>query len=167
MTSLRGMQLALLPEVQPYWLENPGRPSPAPARSGGDAGRPRPAQMALELPETSPNVCTTVQGGQRRHSPKGKALGWLKERQGNTKRKKPSVSYFYCWDEPVKRDGQAEYQRHQVYVLVRAIARVQVMIAERQPVGVVLGVLARGRSLTNEGAKQGPCYVSSIVTGWS
>jgi hypothetical protein len=43
MTSLRGMQLALLPEVQPYWLENPGRPSPAPARSerGGAIAPPR------------------------------------------------------------------------------------------------------------------------------
>jgi hypothetical protein len=82
MTSLKGLQLALLPEVQPYWLENPGRPSPAPVRSGGDAGRsPNSAQMALELPETSPNVCTTVQGGQRRHSPKGQAVGWLKERE--------------------------------------------------------------------------------------
>ena len=167
MTSLRGMQLALLPEVQPYWLENPGRPSPAPVRSGGDAVRsPNSAQMALELPETSPNVCTTVQGGQRRHSPKGKASGWIKERKGNTQRKQATTSYFYCWDEPVQ-DGQAEYQRHQVYVPVRAIAQVQAMIAERQPVAVVLGVLARGRSLTNEGAKQGPCYVSSIVTGWS
>jgi hypothetical protein len=123
--------------------------------------------MALELPEAAPNACTTGQGGQRRHSPKGKASGWIKERKGNTQRKQASVSYYYCWDEPVQRDGQAEYQRHQVYVPVGAIARVQAMIAERQPVAVVLGVLARGRSLTNEGAKQGPCYVSSIVTGWS
>ena len=151
MTSLKGLQLALLPEVQPYWLENPGRPSPAPVRSGGGEGRsPNSAQMALELPEAAPNACTTGQGGQRRHSPKGKAVGWLKERQGNTRRKKPTTSYFYCWDEPVQ-DGQAEYQRHQVYVPVGAIAQVQAMIAERQPVAVVLGVLTRGRSLTNEG----------------
>jgi hypothetical protein len=40
-------------------------------------------------------------------------------------------------------------------VPVGAIAQVQAMIAERQPVGVVLGAMARGRSLTNEGAKQG------------
>ena len=142
MVALRGMQLALLPEVAPYWLENPGRPSPAPVRSGGGEVRPsNSAQMALELPEAAPNVCTTVQPGQRRHSPKGKAVGWLKERRGNTRRKKPSVSYFYCWDEPVQRDGQAEYQRHQVYVPVGAIAQVQAMIAERQPVGVVLGAI--------------------------
>jgi hypothetical protein len=102
--------------------------------------------MALELPEAAPNACTTGQGGQRCHSPKGKAVGWLKERQVNTKRKKPSVSYFYCWDEPVKRDGQAEYQRHQVYVPVGAIARVQAMIAERQPVAVVLDAIAGAKA---------------------
>ena len=55
----------------------------------------------------------------------------------------------------MKRDGQAEYQRHQAYVPVGAIARVQEMIAERQPVAVVLDAMARGRSLTNEGAKGG------------
>ena len=44
----------------------------------------------------------------------------------------------------MQRDGQAEYQRHQVYVPVGAIAQVQAMIAERQPVGVVLGVVAGG-----------------------
>ena len=143
MVALKGMQLALLPEVQPYWLENPGQPQPESFCSGGDEARsPNPAQMALELPEAPPNACTIAQPGQRRHSPKGKAVGWLKERQGNTKRKKPTTSYFYCWDEPVKRDGQAEYQRHQVYVPMRAIARVQAMIAERQPVAVVLDAIA-------------------------
>lgn len=146
MAALKGMQLALLPEVKPYWLENPGHPTPAPVRSGGDAlpsEQPTsPARMAPEPPEVVPNVCTIVQPGKRRHSPKGKAAGWLKERQGNTKREKPTTSYFYCWDEPVKRDGQAEYQRHQVYVPVRAIAQVQQLIAERQPVAVVLEAIA-------------------------
>ena len=52
----------------------------------------------------------------------------------------------YCWDELVNRDGQAEYQRHQVYVPVRAIARVNEAIAAREPVGVVLGAI--------EGAKR-------------
>jgi hypothetical protein len=140
MAALKGLQLALLPDVKPYWLENPGRPQPEPFCSGGDKARsPCPAQMALELPEAAPNACTIAQDIQRRHSPKGKAVGWIKERQGNTKRKKPTTSYFYCWDEPVKKGGQAEYQRHQVYVPVRAIARVQEMLAERQPVAVVLG----------------------------
>lgn len=143
MVALKGMQLALLPEVKPYWLENPGRPHPEPLCSGGDEVRPpNPAQMALELSEAAPNVYTTTQGRQRRHSPKGKAVGWMKERQGNTKREKPTTSYFYCWDEPVNRDGQAEYQRHQVYVPVKAIAQVQAMIAERQPVAVVLDAIA-------------------------
>lgn len=64
----------------------------------------------------------------------------------NTKRKKPSVSYYYCWDEPVQRDGQAEYQRHQVYVPVGAIAQVRAMIAEREPVAVVLGAIAGAKA---------------------
>ena len=42
----------------------------------------------------------------------------------------------------MQRDGQVKYQRHQVYVPVGAIAQVQVMIAERQPVGVVLDAIA-------------------------
>lgn len=146
MTSLKGLQLALLPEVQPYWLENSWQPRRAPLESGeGEARSSGPVQIALELPEEVSNVCTAAQPAQRRHSPKGKAVGWIKERRGNAKRKQPTTSYFYCWDEPVKRDGQAEYQRHQVYVPVGAIARVQAMIAERQPVEVVLGAIAEAK----------------------
>lgn len=89
----------------------------------------------------------SIPGRKYCHSPKGKASGWIKERKGNTQRKQASVSYFYCWDEPVNRDGQAEYQRHQVYVPVSAIARVQEMIAERQPVGVLLDAIARFKQL--------------------
>ena len=51
----------------------------------------------------------------------------------------------------MQRDGQAKYHRHQVYVPVGAIAQVRAMIAARQPVVVVLGAMARGQSLTNEG----------------
>lgn len=143
MTSLKGLQLALLPEVNPYWLENSGQPRRAPLGSGGDeAQMPGPVQLALELPGVTANVCTAAEPAQRRHSPKGKAVGWIKERRGNAKRKQPTTSYFYCWDEPVQRDGQAKYQRHQVYVPVGAIARVQAMIAERQPVAVVLDAIA-------------------------
>ena len=90
-------------------------------------------------------------GQRRRHTTKGRASGWLKERQGNTRRKKPCVSYYYCWDEPVKEDGQVSYKRHQVYVPVKAIARVQEMIAERQPVAVVLGVIEGGKGRHKSG----------------
>ena len=83
--SLKGIQLSMLAYVEPYWLENPGPLSPEPLCSGRDEGRSTgPVQMALELPEATPNACTTSQGGQRRHSPKGKASGWIKERKGNT-----------------------------------------------------------------------------------
>jgi hypothetical protein len=46
----------------------------------------------------------------------------------------------------VQRDGQAEYQRHQVYVPVGAIAQVRAMIAEREPVAVVLGAIAGAKA---------------------
>jgi hypothetical protein len=142
MAMLKGMQLALLPEVEPYWLENSGRPKREPLCSGRDEAQPpSPAQLALELPEATPNVCTIPQPSQRRHSPKGKAVGWIKERQGNAKREKPTTNYYYCWDEPMKRDGQTKYQRHQVYVPVGAIAQVQEMIAAREPVAVVLDAI--------------------------
>jgi len=75
MTSLRGMQLALLPEVQPYWLENPGRPHPTPVRSGGDEARPRPAQMALELPETSPKPVLPLRVVSVATAPRDRPLG--------------------------------------------------------------------------------------------
>jgi hypothetical protein len=124
--SLRGMQLSMLPYVEPYWLENPGAAS-------------------VHLPQN--NVVQLGRGKPRRHSPKGKASGWIKERLGNTQRKKPTTNYYYCWDEPVKRDGQTKYQRHQVYVPVKAIAQVQEMISQRQPVAVVLGAIegAKGK----------------------
>jgi len=35
----------------------------------------------------------------RRHTPKGKACGWIEERVVNKKREKPSVSYYHKWDD--------------------------------------------------------------------
>ncbi len=136
------MQLSMLPYVEPYWLENPGVYSGTaePLCSGGDV---------VSDPKT--------QAKKRRHSPKGKAVGWIKERLGNTKRKKPCVSYYYCWDEPVKEDGQVSYKRHQVYVPVKAIAQGQELIRQRQPVGVVLGVVegGKGKNRKEKGASSG------------
>ena len=142
--ALKGWQLSWLPEVAPDWLEN----STACSCSGGDGPPPSPPKMPLEPPETGLNVCTIVQPGQRRHSAKGKAVGWLKERQGNTQRKNPCTSYFYCWDEPVKKDGQVSYRRHQVYVPKRVFPVVQQMIDQRQAVAVVLKVIAGAKRKT-------------------
>jgi|GEM_PF-1489026 len=126
------MQLSMLSYVEPYCLENPG------AYSGTDESLCSGGDVVLD-PQT--------QVKKRRHSPKGKAVGWIKERLGNTKRKKPCVSYYYCWDEPVRKDDHMSYKRHQVYVPVKAITQVQEMISQRLPVEEVLEVI--------EGAKGG------------
>ena len=55
----------------------------------------------------------------RRHTPKGEASGWIEERTGNKKRKNPSVSYYYCWDDA---DG-----RHRKYIPAKKLWRVQQM----------------------------------------
>lgn len=136
MVALKGWQLSWLPEVASLWLENP-----EPFGSGGDCC-PSPAKMALEPLETGVDVCTIIQPVQRRHSAKGEAVGWIKERLGNTQRKNPCTSYFYCWDEPVRKDGLVSYRRHQVYVPKRVVSVVQQMIDQRQPRGEVLKVIA-------------------------
>lgn len=148
--SLRGMQLALLPEIKPYWLENPGRPQPELPCSGGDEVQsPGPVQMTLELPGVESNICTATQPAQRRHSPKGKAVGWIKERKGNTRRSNPTTSYYYCWETP---DGDG-YKRHQVYVPVGVVDEVQRLIDGRQPIEEVLRVI-EGEKLLKEQENQ-------------
>lgn len=70
---------------------------------------------------------------QRRHSPKGKASGWLEERQGNKKRKTPSTSYYYCW----LVSGVTKKR----YVPVGKVYRVNQMIEQRKSVDEILTVL--------------------------
>lgn len=67
---------------------------------------------------------------QRRHSPKGKASGWMEERQGNKKRKTPSVSYYYGWLE----EGVCRKR----YVPAGKVYRVNEMIQQRRPVAEIL-----------------------------
>ncbi|WNZ22715.1 hypothetical protein HJG54_07500 [Leptolyngbya sp. NK1-12] len=72
---------------------------------------------------------------QRRHSPKGKASGWIEERLGNLKRQNPSTSYYYCWQQGTNRGKQ--------YIPVRKLAAVQQMIDQRCSMGDILAVLAK------------------------
>jgi hypothetical protein len=116
---LEGLQLALFPEVEPYWLENP--------KTGGQKS----SQAVEKVSEHRKRI-------ERRHTPKGKASGWLKERRGNTKRRNPTTSYYYCWE---TREGDG-YKRYQVYVPVRMVDEVQRLIDERQPVDAVLDAIA-------------------------
>jgi len=72
-------------------------------------------------------------GRNRRHSPKGKASGWIEERLGNLNRKTPSTSYYYCW--------QAGEQRGKCYVPIRKVAQVQQMLRDRHSVNEIITFL--------------------------
>jgi hypothetical protein len=115
---LEGLQLALLPDVEPYWLENPESV----------------VRRSFQTVEKASDHRKRIE---RRHTPKGKALGWLKERKGNTGRKNPTTSYYYCWE---TREGEG-YKRHQVYVSVRVVDEVRRMINRRQSVEAILEII--------------------------
>lgn len=72
---------------------------------------------------------------QRRHSPKGKASGWIEERLGNLKRRNPSTSNYYCWQQGTTRGKQ--------YIPARKLSTVQQMIDQRCSVDEILDLLSR------------------------
>jgi hypothetical protein len=59
----------------------------------------------------------------RRHTPKGKACGWIEERQGNKSRKKASVSFYYKWDDAEGRGSR--------YIPAGKVQEVTAMVYER------------------------------------
>jgi hypothetical protein len=70
---------------------------------------------------------------QRRYSPKGKAVGWIEERQGNKKRKTPSTSYYYCWQDATG--------KHKTYIKASKVTRVHQMVDQRRPTQEILDFL--------------------------
>jgi hypothetical protein len=75
-----------------------------------------------------------VSSAPHRHSKKGEASGYLKQRIGNRQRKNPSVSNYYCYDSPEGRVSR--------YVPTKKLAEVQAAIAARQPVAAILELLS-------------------------
>lgn len=98
-------------------------------RGQGD-GRGVELPFPAECLEKLPNLRRSQQ---RRYSPKGHASGWLEERQGNKKRKTPSVFYYYGW-----LDKDTCRKR---YVPVGKVYRVHEMIQQRKPTSEILGFL--------------------------
>ncbi|MBD1876944.1 hypothetical protein H6F75_26010 [Nodosilinea sp. FACHB-131] len=96
---------------------------------GFSGGRASEVSLPVEYLEKLP----TLRRRQRRHSPKGTASGWLEERQGNKKRKTPSVSYYYGWLEK----GSCRKR----YVPVGKVYRVHEMISQRKPMSEILAFL--------------------------
>jgi hypothetical protein len=147
--TLQGSQLSFLIEVPPYELANPPRVGDRIATTAGSAtvtridqagqesifwadygsGIPQPhASEAIQSTEPAPSPQRV-----RRHTPKGKASGWIETRNGNVKRKRPSVSHFYKWEDVEGRGSR--------YIPAGKVERVRVVYGERRSVVEVLGFL--------------------------
>jgi hypothetical protein len=143
---LKRTQLSILVEVPSYALENPPRKGDRLTTSAGIAmvthidqagnetviwadygsGIPQPhvseGILSVSPPEQLPRS--------RRHIPKGKACGWIEERQGNKARKKASVSHYYKWDDAEGRGsryipaGKVEQVKEMVYERCCSVAEV-------------------------------------------
>lgn len=134
---LAGDQLSMLPNVAPYRID----PNKC---SGGDEGvwHERLQSCQLNLIEVEP---MTKSDGNRRHRLKGKASGWIEERRGNQKRKKPTTSYYYRWDSPAGRVNE--------YIRAGRLARVSLLVEADRPALEILRVVAEGKNLSGVAAK--------------
>lgn len=154
---LQGRQLSFLHDVLAYELMNPLRRGEAIATRSGDIGE------SIDLSPTHPlyrygvgryHVDPAIdvpavevvedrsppehQPRTRRHTPKGQACGWIETRTGNCKRKKPSVSHYYKWDDESGRGSR--------YIPAAKLAAATVMIYEqRRSVAEVLEFLGGDR----------------------
>lgn len=145
---LKGRQLSLVVEVPPYPLENllrrgkqiqthsgtatvthikrAGKADIIFADYGSGHTQPHLPESLLSSPEQQQRT--------RRHSPKGKASGWIEERQGNKKRSKPSISYYYRWEDATG--------KHSRYIPAGKLGQVQRMCeVEGRAIAEVLEVL--------------------------
>jgi hypothetical protein len=87
---------------------------------------PLPAPDPVQPPSSRPKP-------QRRYSPKGKPTGWIEERQGNKKRKTPSTSHYYCWQDATG--------KHKRYIKASKVTRVHQMVDQRRPTQEILDFL--------------------------
>lgn len=108
---LKGLQLSFTDDIPPYEIINPPT-----------ASTPEPTERKRR---------------QRRHSPKGKASGTIKERRGNTKRKTPSISYFYEWLDAGK--------KHTVYIPSRQVEQIRAMISDRCSIDEILATIVKSK----------------------
>lgn len=153
---LKGYQLSFIPDVEPYYIENPafietssgiatvthtemiGPSQVIWADYGNGLSHPHqpedvtvvhPPEQTLDAADTSA-PSTTKSRKRRRYPGKGKASGWIETRKTNRKREKPSEYLVYRWQ-----DGDGKHSRY----LKGAIAPVvRQMIARGASVAQIL-----------------------------
>jgi hypothetical protein len=148
---LRGTQLSLTVSVPTYELENPPRKGDRLTTSAGIATVTHIDQAGKEAviwadygsgisqPHVSEGIMAVSPPKQtkiprsRRHTPKGKASGWIEERVGNKKREKPSVSHYYRWENA---EG-----KHSRYIPAGKLDEVRSLVEKRGAIAQILHVL--------------------------
>jgi hypothetical protein len=147
MKPLSGHQLSIVVEVPAYPITNPPVGSTIATPSGtATVTRTEPAGndqiifadygSGIEQPHIHESLINPQNSTiNRRHSAKGKATGWIEERQGNLKRTRPSISYYYCWQ-----DGD---RRGKTYVPVRQMSQVRTMVNDRCSVDEILQTISK------------------------
>jgi hypothetical protein len=126
--ALSGFQPSLLPTVEGCWLTN----------AADDVVQQIPLNLSDDPNSIAqpPEQAHQQKDQRRRRSAKGKASGWIEERQGNRKRAKPTVYYVYKWDD-------VHRVRHTRYIPAGKLWRVQQMVeVEGQTIAQVLEFLA-------------------------
>ena len=143
---LKGYQLSFIPDVEPYYLENPEVIQTA----SGTATVTRtemigPSQIiwadygnGLEHPHRPEDVNVVHPPEQKsckrkRYPGKGKACGWIETRKANRKRQKPSEYWVYRWQDA---DG-----KHSRYLKKAKISTVRDMIAKGATVSQILATI--------------------------
>lgn len=124
-TMLAGYQLAILKNVEAYWLENPPASMSGPAvEVGKEFKRNKDGKLfkvvggsdnhiTLNCDEPSQIISCRVSGKEIEklftpERPRSKRpcfqVGWIEERLSNPSRERPCISYYFCWNE--KEDGR-------------------------------------------------------------
>ena len=119
-------QLSMLHSEVPY-------PTDPKECSGGDERSPTQPLSRSNLVTADP----AEKSASRQHRPKGKASGWIEERQGNQKRKNPSISHYYRWDSPQGRVNE--------YIRASRLTRIQRLIDDGLPALEVLRAVVEGK----------------------
>ena len=160
--TLKGYQLSFVPDVEPYWIENPemiqtprgtakvtctetiGHSQIIWADYGSGQEHPHQPEDVNVIQNAQPQdtaVMTTNQtiksSTRKRYPKRGNASGWIETRTANPKRKKPNQYQVYRWEAGGKRHSRS---------LRKAIAPlIETMIRDGEPWSAIVERIEQSR----------------------
>lgn len=134
-TVLRGLQAAIIPEIEAYWIENPV-----------------PADKIARV--THSGWITTTDGqhlNPLHYTPeqprKRIQVGWIEERWGNKNREKQSLSLYYCYyasEWELHGEGSKSGRKKQrIYLQTHQCQEIGQMVREKRPYNEILEAIGR------------------------